>query len=94
MEQLIPIISQVGFPIVVTLYLLYRIESKLDMVVYLDTESSRPHEGTNVNLRRPLSKMARVVCSYLPNARFVGGFGHLRPPLCYRSPDENGVSVT
>ncbi|WHY77223.1 YvrJ family protein [Neobacillus sp. WH10] len=33
MEQLIPIISQVGFPIVVTLYLLYRIESKLDLVV-------------------------------------------------------------
>ncbi|MEH7504336.1 YvrJ family protein [Neobacillus drentensis] len=33
MDQLIPIISEVGFPIVVTLYLLYRIESKLDMVV-------------------------------------------------------------
>jgi hypothetical protein len=32
-DQLIPIISEVGFPIVVTLYLLYRIESKLDMVV-------------------------------------------------------------
>ncbi|MDQ6594881.1 MULTISPECIES: YvrJ family protein [Bacillus] len=33
MEQIIPIISEVGFPIVVTLYLLYRIEAKLDMVV-------------------------------------------------------------
>ncbi|MEH7377388.1 MULTISPECIES: YvrJ family protein [Bacillaceae] len=33
MDQLIPIISQVGFPIVVTLYLLYRIEAKLDLVV-------------------------------------------------------------
>lgn len=32
-DQLIPLISEVGFPIVVTLYLLYRIESKLDMVV-------------------------------------------------------------
>ncbi|SMQ84994.1 YvrJ protein family protein [Bacillus sp. OV166] len=32
-DQLIPIISQVGFPIVVTLYLLYRIEAKLDLVV-------------------------------------------------------------
>ncbi|MGF6953527.1 hypothetical protein QF028_006032 [Neobacillus sp. B4I6] len=30
---MIPIISQVGFPIVVTLYLLYRIEAKLDLVV-------------------------------------------------------------
>jgi hypothetical protein len=33
MEQFIPLISEVGFPIVVTLYLLYRIEVKLDMVV-------------------------------------------------------------
>lgn len=33
MEELIPIISEVGFPIVVTLYLLYRIEAKLDLVV-------------------------------------------------------------
>ena len=32
-EQFIPFISEVGFPIVVTLYLLYRIEVKLDMVV-------------------------------------------------------------
>lgn len=30
---MIPLISEVGFPIIVTLYLLYRIESKLDMVV-------------------------------------------------------------
>ena len=33
MEQFIPLISEVGFPIAVTLYLLYRIESKLDVVV-------------------------------------------------------------
>jgi hypothetical protein len=33
MEQFIPLISEVGFPIVVTLYLLHRIESKLDLVV-------------------------------------------------------------
>ena len=33
MEPFIPLISEVGFPIVVTLYLLYRIESKLDVVV-------------------------------------------------------------
>lgn len=32
-DQFVPIISQVGFPIVVSLYLLYRIETKLDMVV-------------------------------------------------------------
>ncbi|WP_246942813.1 YvrJ family protein [Bacillus pinisoli] len=29
MEQLLPYISEVGFPIVVTLYLLHRIEAKL-----------------------------------------------------------------
>lgn len=33
MDQLIPVISEVGFPIAVTLYLLYRIEAKLDVVV-------------------------------------------------------------
>lgn len=33
MEELIPLISEVGFPIVVTLYLLHRIEAKLDTVV-------------------------------------------------------------
>ena len=33
MEPFIPLISEVGFPIVVTLYLLYRIEAKLDVVV-------------------------------------------------------------
>jgi len=33
MQELIPLISEVGFPIVVTLYLLYRIEAKLDSVV-------------------------------------------------------------
>jgi hypothetical protein len=33
MEQFVPLISEVGFPIVVTLFLLYRIESKLDLFV-------------------------------------------------------------
>ncbi|CEG26964.1 YvrJ family protein [Bacillus sp. B-jedd] len=33
MDQILPIISEVGFPIAVTLYLLYRIETRLDMVV-------------------------------------------------------------
>ncbi len=33
MEQIMPFISEVGFPIAVTLYLLYRIEVKLDMVI-------------------------------------------------------------
>ncbi|MFZ7946205.1 YvrJ family protein [Neobacillus sp. 19] len=47
MEQLIPIISQVGFPIVVTLYLLYRIESKLDLVVQsIQTLPERMKERT------------------------------------------------
>lgn len=33
MEPLISFISEVGFPIVVTLFLLYRIETKLDNVI-------------------------------------------------------------
>ncbi|MFK9093835.1 YvrJ family protein [Bacillus salipaludis] len=47
MGQLIPIISQVGFPIVVTLYLLYRIESKLDLVAQsIQTLPERMKERT------------------------------------------------
>ncbi|MBD3106949.1 YvrJ family protein [Bacillus sp. AGMB 02131] len=33
MESLIPLISEVGFPIVVTLYLLYRIETRLNVLI-------------------------------------------------------------
>jgi hypothetical protein len=32
MEQMLPLISEVGFPIVVTLYLLHRIEAKLTIL--------------------------------------------------------------
>jgi hypothetical protein len=32
-DEVIPFISEVGFPILVTLYLLYRIEANLDVVV-------------------------------------------------------------
>ncbi|MBD7936577.1 YvrJ family protein [Cytobacillus sp. Sa5YUA1] len=33
MSELVKMISEVGFPIIVTLFLLYRIEAKLDVVV-------------------------------------------------------------
>lgn len=33
MEQLLPFIQDVGFPIAVTFYLLYRMEAKLDAVI-------------------------------------------------------------
>ncbi|MBM4761013.1 YvrJ family protein [Bacillus sp. B15-48] len=33
MQEFIPLLSEVGFPIVVTLFLLHRIEAKLDTVV-------------------------------------------------------------
>ena len=33
MEELIPFISQVGFPIVISFYLLNRIETKLDIMI-------------------------------------------------------------
>ncbi|MBN6887379.1 YvrJ-like protein [Cytobacillus horneckiae] len=33
MNEIVKIIGEVGFPIVVTLFLLYRIETKLDVVV-------------------------------------------------------------
>lgn len=33
MEMILPLIQDVGFPIAVTFYLLYRIETKLDGVI-------------------------------------------------------------
>ncbi|WP_453996187.1 YvrJ family protein [Bacillus nitroreducens] len=33
MEHLLPFIQEVGFPVVVTFYLLHRIETKLDSVI-------------------------------------------------------------
>lgn len=33
MEELITLIGEIGFPVVVTLFLLHRIEAKLDVVV-------------------------------------------------------------
>ncbi|MCT8139136.1 YvrJ family protein [Anaerobacillus sp. CMMVII] len=32
MEMWIPLISEYGFPVMITLYLLYRIETKLDLL--------------------------------------------------------------
>lgn len=40
MENVIPLISEVGFPIVVSLYLLYRIETKLNTLI--DTMQNLP----------------------------------------------------
>ncbi|EIJ78515.1 hypothetical protein PB1_13194 [Bacillus methanolicus PB1] len=46
MEQVIPFISDVGFPIVVTLYLLHRIEAKLDVVIQsIQSLPDRLHES-------------------------------------------------
>ena len=39
-ENVIPLISEVGFPIVVSLYLLYRIETKLNTLI--DTMQKLP----------------------------------------------------
>ncbi|WP_090745890.1 YvrJ family protein [Mesobacillus persicus] len=33
MQEFIPLISEVGFPIIITLYLLHRIAAKLDNIV-------------------------------------------------------------
>ncbi|WP_099361870.1 YvrJ family protein [Fredinandcohnia onubensis] len=41
MDQLLPFIQEVGFPVVVTFYLLHRIESKLDSVI--DSIQMLPH---------------------------------------------------
>jgi len=33
LEELIPLISEIGFPIAVTVYLLYRIETRLNVLI-------------------------------------------------------------
>jgi len=38
MEQFIPLIGEVGFPIVITMYLLIRIEGKLEVLTHSITE--------------------------------------------------------
>lgn len=42
MEQLLPFISEVGFPIIVTLYLLHRVEAKLDILN--ESVAGLPHQ--------------------------------------------------
>lgn len=51
MEQLLPFISEVGFPIVVTLYLLHRIETKLDVMI--ETMQALPSQIKDEMLIRP-----------------------------------------
>ncbi|MDQ0178505.1 YvrJ family protein [Bacillus chungangensis] len=35
MEQLLPFIGEIGFPILVALYLLYRIETRIDTIIQM-----------------------------------------------------------
>jgi hypothetical protein len=53
LESFIPLISEVGFPIVVTLYFLYRIEAKLDVAVH--TIESLPEPIKDHKERRRVS---------------------------------------
>ena len=73
MDQFIPFISDVGFPIVVTLYLLHRIEAKLDTVVLsIQSLPDRMKEGTNRFHR--LTKMdinAKLESAVLHRFRFM-----------------------
>jgi hypothetical protein len=48
-DQVILFISEVGFPIVVTLYLLYRIETKLNAVV--TSIQTFPENGKNSRIK-------------------------------------------
>ncbi|OIJ15242.1 hypothetical protein BKP35_05175 [Anaerobacillus arseniciselenatis] len=46
MEMWIPLISEYGFPIMITLYLLHRIEKKLDLL-------NESMQQMAINLKRP-----------------------------------------
>jgi hypothetical protein len=54
MEQLLPFVSEIGFPIVVTLYLLHRIEAKLSML-------NDSIQGLPAELREQLYPVKRTV---------------------------------
>jgi hypothetical protein len=54
MEQMLPFISEVDFPIVVTLYLLHRIEAKLTML-------NDSIQGLPAELREQLYPVKRTV---------------------------------
>jgi hypothetical protein len=47
MEMWLPLISEYGFPVMITLYLLYRIEAKLDLLNESVTELARVFQSTN-----------------------------------------------
>ncbi|MFD6443259.1 YvrJ family protein [Peribacillus sp. NPDC060186] len=52
MDQILPFISDIGFPIIVTLYLLHRIETKLDTLNETLVElPDRLHEGFQSQFR-------------------------------------------
>jgi hypothetical protein len=48
MEMWLPLISEYGFPVMITLYLLYRIEAKLDLLNESVTELARVFQGTTL----------------------------------------------
>ncbi|MED4354987.1 YvrJ family protein [Schinkia azotoformans] len=56
MEQLLPFIQDYGFPVVVTFYLLHRIEVKLDTlnqsILRLPERMAEPTHVTNTNTKK------------------------------------------
>jgi hypothetical protein len=48
MEMWLPLISEYGFPVMITLYLLYRIEAKLDLLNDSVTELARVIKGNTL----------------------------------------------
>jgi hypothetical protein len=48
MEMWLPLISEYGFPVMITLYLLYRIEAKLDLLNDSVTELARVIQGNTL----------------------------------------------
>ena len=63
-EQFIPFVSEVGFPIVVTLYLLYRIEAK-------------PGYGRTIHSKSPRTNKGIIVSQgvrFLDSTRLIGNF--------------------
>ncbi|MFZ0443509.1 MAG: YvrJ family protein [Bacillus sp. (in: firmicutes)] len=64
MESFIPLISEVGFPIIVTLYFLYRIAAKLDVVVHsIESQPERIKDHKEMSIFRYLITVTFFVTS-------------------------------
>ena len=61
LEELIPLISEIGFPIAVTVYLLYRIETRLNVLI--ESLQSLPQRIREEVRQEQIAPISRACCN-------------------------------